>query len=257
MAARRPRIEGKFMGEQMRAFDVVWGSVTGDAVIENAYADVSNAVVRSGDATIDVDGRFALGFPRRDGGEEINARIRVVGRPLVDLRHAFDLDDYDVDGQFSGEFHVFGNYLMPLGFGQMTIANGTAYGETFETATSALRLEGDGVRLDSIEMLKGGGRGTGAAYIDWNGNYSFNLDARRIPIESVELAHSPNTPPLSGFLDFTAGGSGTFNDPRYDVRGTISDFFVGDEGIGQVIGDRKSTRLNSSHVSESRMPSSA
>jgi hypothetical protein len=31
----------------MRAFDVVWGSITGDAVIENAYADVENIVVRS------------------------------------------------------------------------------------------------------------------------------------------------------------------------------------------------------------------
>ena len=45
---------------------------------------------------------------------------------------------------------------------------------------------------------------------------------------------SSSAPPLSGRLDFTAGGSGTFDRPRYDVRGTISDLFVGDEGIGQV-----------------------
>ena len=44
------------------------------------------------------------------------------------------------------------------------------------------------------------------------------------------MASSSGTPPLSGRLDFTAGGSGTFDRPRYDVRGTISDLFVGDEG---------------------------
>ncbi len=233
---RRPRIEGTFAGERMRAFDVVWGTTTGDAIIENSYADVTNGLVRAGDSTIHVDGRFSVGFPRRDGGEEINARIRLIRRPLSDLRHAFELDDYDVDGQFSGEFHVFGHYLAPLGFGQMAIVEGIAYGEPFEQATSALRLEGDGVRMDSIAMVKGGGRGTGAAWVDWDGNYSFNFDARRIPIESVALAQSPNTPALSGYLDFSAAGSATFDAPRYDVRGTISDFFVGDEGIGQVAG---------------------
>ncbi len=234
---RQSHIEGTFIGQRMRAFDVVWGSATGNAVIENSYADVSNVVLSSNDSTIHVDGRFAVGFPRRDGGEEINARIRIIRRPLSDLKHAFELDDYDVDGRFSGEFHVFGNYLTPFGFGQMAIVEGVAYGEPFETATSALRLEGEGVRMDSIALVKGGGRGTGAAYVGWNGNYSFNFDARRIPVESVALLQSSSTPPLSGFIDFTATGAATFELPRYDVRGSISDFFIGDEGIGQVVGE--------------------
>ena len=234
---RRPRIEGRFAGERMRAFDVVWGVATGRAVIENSYADVANAVIGTGDSVIHADGRFSLGFPRRDGGEEINARIRVIRRPLSDLRHAFALDDYDVDGLFSGEFHVFGPYLRPYGFGQMAIVEGVAYGEPFDTATSAIRLEGDGIRLDSLQIVKAGGRASGAAWVGLNGTYSFNLDGRGIPVASVALMTSTATPPLSGRLDFTAGGSGTFEGPRYDVRATISDFFVGDEGIGQVSGE--------------------
>ena len=232
-----PRIEGRFAGEHMRAFDVVWGTVTGSAVIENSYADVSGAVITAGDSVIRTDGRFSLGFPRRDGGEEINARIQLSRRPLVHLRHAFELDDYDIDGLFSGEFHVFGAYLTPYGFGQMTIAPGVAYGEPFETATSPIRLEGEGVRLDSLEIVRAAGRASGAAWVGLNGTYSFNLDGRGIPVETVAMVTSTATPPLSGWFDFTAGGSGTFERPRYDVRGTISDFFIGDEGIGQVIGE--------------------
>ena len=234
---RSPRVEGQFAGERMRAFDVVWGSVTGRVVIENSYADVSGAVITAGDSVIRTDGRFSIGFPRRDAGEEINARIRLSRRPLAHLRHAFELDDYDIDGLFSGEFHVFGAYLTPFGFGQMTIAPGTAYGERFETATSAVRLEGDGVRLDSLEIVKASGRASGAAWVGLNGTYSFNLDGRGIPVETVAMVTSSATPPLSGRLDFTAGGSGTFERPRYDVRCTISDFFVGDEGVGQVVGE--------------------
>ena len=235
---RRPRFEGTFAGERMKAFDVVWGSITGKAIIENSYADVTDVQVGSDDSLMRIDGRFSIGFPRRGGGEEINARIRVTDRPVADLRHAFGIDDYDVDGLFSGEFHIFGNYRTPFGFGQMSVTNGVAYGESFDSATAAVRLEGTGVRLDSIAMMKGGGRATGAAYVGFsNGTYSFNLDGRRVPVERIALATSEAAPPFSGLLDFTAGGSGTFDDPRYDVRATISDFFVGDEGIGQVSGE--------------------
>ncbi|MGH9347375.1 MAG: translocation/assembly module TamB domain-containing protein [Vicinamibacterales bacterium] len=235
-AMRRSRIEGTFAGERMTAWDVVWGSARGTAVIENNYADVTGVVITSGTSTIRADGRFSLGYPRRDGGEEINARVRISGRPLADLRHAFRLDDYPVEGLLSGEYHVYGKYQTPHGFGSMTIADGVAYGEPFELATAALRFEGAGVRLDNIEVQKGSGRGTGAAYVGWDGTYAFNFTGRRIPVESLAAAKA-STAPLSGLIEVTAGGSGTFDAPRYDVRGSIVDFFAGDEGIGQVAAD--------------------
>ena len=60
----------------------------------------------------------------------------------------------------------------------MTITDGVAYGEPFESVTAGVRLEGDGARLENIQAIKGGGRGTGAAFVGWNGTYSFNFDAR-------------------------------------------------------------------------------
>ena len=233
---RRPRIEGTFTGERMTAWNVVWGSARGTAVIENSYTDVKEVVITAGDSIIRADGRFSLGYPRRDGGEEINARVRIENRSLADLRHAFQIDDYPVDGLLSGEYHLYGKYQTPFGYGNMRIVNGVAYGEAFEQADAALRFEGAGVRLDNIEVRKSTGRGTGAAYVGWDGTYAFNFNGRRIPVESLDAAKT-STVPLSGFLDFTAGGSGTFDDPRYDVRASVADFFAGDEGIGQVVGD--------------------
>jgi len=233
----KPRIEGTFAGERMRAFDVDWGSAKGTTSIENSYADVKDLVITSGGSSIDADGRFSLGYPRSDAGEEINARVRIIRRPVVDLRHAFGLNDYPVEGLLSGEFHVYGQYTRPFGFGTMAIVDGTAYHETFETATAGLRLEGEGVRLDNIVVVKGGGRGTGAAYIGWESTYQFNFDAQGIPVESLAVVQSPNTPTLSGLLDFRAGGSGSFDSPRYEVHATVRDFFVADEGIGTVTGD--------------------
>jgi hypothetical protein len=233
---RRPRIEGTFEGRQMKAWDVEWGEARGTAVIENGYVDVAGAVIRSGESSIELDGRFAAGYPRRDGGEEIDARVRVIRRPLGDLKHAFTLDEYDVEGSFSGEFHLFGHYRTPYGYGTMAITDGVAYGERFEQATSSLRFEGSGARLDNLQIVKANARGTGAADLRWNGTYSFTFDAQNIPVESLGLVEGTGLP-LSGLLDVRAGGSGAFAAPRFDVHAEVRDFFVADEGIGLVVGD--------------------
>ena len=158
-----PRIQGTLKGERFRAWDVVWGTGRADLAIENSYVFVSNATLTEGDSEIRADGQFSLGFPRRDGGDEIDARVKVTRRPLVDLRHAFNLDDYPVEGTVSGEYQLYGKYQTPFGFGRLNIEKGTAYGETFDVATSSLRFEGTGVRLDNIDIKKSTGGVTGAA----------------------------------------------------------------------------------------------
>ena len=231
----KPRIEGTFTGERMRAWDTEWGRGTAKVVIENSYVTVSESVITDGTSEIRTDGKFSLGYPRRDNGEEINARVRINRRRLADLRHAFELDDYPVEGIVSGEYHLYGKYETPFGFGRLAIDDGVAYGEPFETATASLRFEGSGVRLDAMEIRKSTGTITGAAWVGWDGNYSFNADGTRIPVESLKMAVFPRAP-LSGLLQFTATGTGTFDVPRYDVRVRVDDLFAGDEGIGQLTG---------------------
>ncbi len=131
----------------------------------------------------------------------------------------------------SGEFHLYGKYETPDGFGRLQIDKGSAWREPFETATSSLRFEGPGVRLDGIEATKAGGRMTGAAYVGWDGTYSFNFSGRRVPVETLNALNYPQAQ-LSGLLDFTAGGSGVFESPRYDARLSVADLYLKDEGVG-------------------------
>jgi hypothetical protein len=231
----RPRIEGTFSGDHMRAWDVDWGRGRATLVIQNSYVDIGESLIRKGDSDIAANGRFSLGYPRKDDGEEFNARVEITRRPLIDLRHAFELDDYPVEGLLSGQFHVYGKYEGPDGFGKMVIDRGTAYGETFDTATSSLRFEGNGVRLDAIDIKKTTGAVTGAAWVAWDGNYSFNADGTKVPVESLVVA-SFKPAPLSGVLQFKASGFGTFDEPRYDVTLKVDDLFAGDEGVGQLTG---------------------
>jgi hypothetical protein len=232
---RRPRVEGVFTGEDMRAWDTLWGDGTARIVAENGYLRVTDGVVRRNGSEIRADGLFSLGSPRRDGGDEIDARFRVQHRDLVSLRHAFGIDDYPVSGWLTGEFHLTGAYDRPFGFGSMTIEDGRAYGEHFETGTASLRFDGSGVRLDNVSIAKDDGVITGAAFVGWNSTYSFNADARAIAVDRTAAFHYPQAQP-TGRLEFIAGGSGTFETPRYDVRFRVHDLAVGDEPVGQVAG---------------------
>ena len=234
-ALSRPRVEGRFVAENMRAFDVTWGKGEAGLVIQNSYVDVTGGRMQKDSGDIVVNGRFSLGFPRRDKGEEINGRIRVAKWTAADFKHAFDIDDYDVEGTVSGEYHLYGPYQGPFGFGTLTIDNGIAYGEPFETVSGSLRFEGNGVRIDGIQMKKSDGTAEGAAFVGWNGTYSFNATGRRIPLEGVKAMTYPQMP-LTGLLEFNADGTGTFDVPRYQFRGRIRDLYVLDEGVGEVTG---------------------
>jgi autotransporter translocation and assembly factor TamB len=234
-AFRNPRVEGTFTGEDLRGFDTLWGSGAARIVVERSYVNVTDGVVRLGDSEIRTDGLFSLGYPRDDGGEEIDARVRVTRRDVDSLRHAFGIDDYPVSGLMSGEFHLTGDYERPLGFGSMTLERATAYGEPIEKATAAARFDGRGVRLDNVEIAKNSGAITGAAFVGWDATYSFNADGRRIPVDTIAGLAYPRAP-LSGLAEFTARGSGTFDQPQYDVRFRVNDLFVAEEGVGQVTG---------------------
>ncbi len=235
-AMRRPRIEGRLVGSEMYAWDVNWGDVDGDFVVENSYAHISRSVIRKDQARMDITGQFSLGYPRADGGEQMDARISAAEYPLSQYREAFDLQDYDVDGMVSGDFHLYGDYEGPHGFGNLTIARGIAYDEPFSEASASLQFEGVGVRLNGIEMTKGGGAVTGAAFVNWSGTYSFDVAGRGLAVDTLTLTAYPDLPSLFGTLEFTATGAGTFLEPRYDVKWSASDLFFGEEGVGEATG---------------------
>ena len=234
-ALRQPRVEGRFTGQQLRAWGVFWGTALGEIVVEDGYVDVTNGYIGDGPSELHLDGRFAAGFPRRDGGEEINARFRLVSRPAVDFRNAFRLEGYPIEGLLSGDLRLTGYYGRPFGSGRLTLNEAVVYGEPFDSVTAGLRFEGDGVRLEGLDMHKGEGAVTGPAYIGWDATYSGTLDGRDIAMESVATLADPRAP-LSGRLQFSLVGAGAFDLPRYELRGEIADLFISDESIGHVTG---------------------
>ena len=62
------------------------------------------------------------------------------------------------------------------------------------------------------------------------------MSGHGVAVDTLTLTAFPGYPALYGSLDFTATGGGTFEEPRYDVKWSVSDLFFGDEGIGEMTG---------------------
>ncbi len=229
-----PRIEASFDGREIRAWDVSWGAGRGTIAVENSYLDVAGGRFERGSAALLVDGRFTIGS-RDDGGDEIDASFELQSFPAERVRRAFGLAGYDISGPLTGEIRLFGQYRSPYGVGRLTLDGPVAYGESFASATAGLRFEGSGVRIDGLEVEKGGGYVTGAAFISWDGTYSFNADGRDIAVADIDAAHVEQAP-LGGAAQFTVEGAGAFADPRYEVRGLVRDLTIDGEEVGQVTG---------------------
>ena len=230
-----PRIEADFDGEAIRAWNVPWGRGRGRIVVENAYLDVLDGVFEAATSAVGVDGRFAIGFPRADGGEEIDARFALTSFPSQRLREVFSIEGYEINGPLTGEIRLYGYYRRPFGFGSLSLAEPVAWGEPFDVATASLRFEGEGVRIDGLEIGKGSGQLTGATFVRWDGTYSFNIDGQDIAVESIQALTNTQAP-LGGAANFTANGAGVLADPRYELRGSIADLSVNDEVVGQLSG---------------------
>ena len=231
----RPRIEASFDGMGIEAWNVPWGRGRGRVVVENSYLDVVDGVFGQDGSVVQVDGRFAIGFPRVDGGEEINARFDLASFPAQRLRDVFALEGYEINGPLTGEIHLYGYYREPFGFGSLSLVEPEAWGEPFGFAAAGLRFEGVGVRMDGLELGKGSGQLTGATFIRWDGTYSFNIDGRDIRLESIR-GFGVNRARLGGSATFAASGAGSLADPSYEVRGAIRDLSVNDEIVGQLSG---------------------
>jgi translocation and assembly module TamB len=162
--------------------------------------------------------------------------VRVERWPLKDFRHAFNLEDWPVEGVVGlADLQLTGPYHGPLGSGTLRIDQGAAWGETFDTVNGALTFNGTGLLISRIAMTKGPGRVSGSALIKWDGSYAFDAQGEKIPVETLTSFKVPSAP-LSGVLQFTASGAGEFTAPRYEFKGRVADLFAGDQGVGEVSG---------------------
>ena len=239
-----PTFAGHVRGEGVRYEDVAFDSVDGELSYSPDELTFSRGHVRRGpmDATIDL----VLGLDKWSFSPEStwSADVSLEATP-VDALQKFLNSSYPVRGQLSGQFHGRGTREAPAVTGLFDLANGDAYGVTFNRLRGQLNVTPDEIRIVNAELRlfppeKEPGHGAGIV----TGTAEYNLADRTVSIDlvgaSLPLANFQKLQSsrfaLDGQVSFRLKASGPPLAPKGEGTFRVVDLKVGQSVIGSFEG---------------------
>ncbi len=184
-----------------------WDSLATDVAYSPSSLALQHGVLRRG------KGQFAFsvnaGLSRGNFDENVSQlalNLRVENEPAEDLQTLAGLQ-YPVTGALTMEIHASGVMNNMHGSGSLQIAKLTAYGETFQSFNSQLRIDGKEVQLNNLVLVHHRGRVTGsAAYNAGTQGFRFDLAASNIDLATIRRLQAPRLA-MAGNAGFHLSGS--------------------------------------------------
>jgi translocation and assembly module TamB len=239
-----PTFAGHVRGEGVRYHDLAFDSVDGELSYSPDELTFSRGHVRRGpmDATIDL----VLGLEKWSFAPDStwSADVSLEATP-VDALQKFLNSSYPVRGQLSGQFHGRGTRSAPAVTGLFDLANGEAYGVTFNRLRGQLNVMPDEIRIVNAELRlfppeKEPGHGAGivtgtAEYNLADRTASIDLVGASLPLANFQKLQSSRFA-LDGQVSFRLKASGPPLAPKGEGTFRVVDLKVGQSVIGSFDG---------------------
>jgi translocation and assembly module TamB len=239
-----PTFAGHVRGEGVRYHDLAFDSVDGELLYSPDELTFSRGHVRRGpmDATIDL----VLGLEKWSFAPDStwSADVSLEATP-VDALQKFLNSSYPVRGQLSGQFHGRGTRDAPAVTGLFDLADGEAYGVTFNRLRGQLNVMPDEIRIVNAELRlfppeKEPGHGAGivtgtAEYNLADRTASIDLVGASLPLANFQRLQSSRFA-LDGQVSFRLKASGPPLAPKGEGTFRVVDLKVGQSVIGSFEG---------------------
>jgi translocation and assembly module TamB len=225
--------------------DIHIDSVTGDA--EYSPSDgvaIATSTLQRGSATLNVQGEF---HPRRtvsrrgvvsyiwDDGMEINATVHLANAQASDLLQiAGQQNKVSLTGTVNIGGHVQGSLRNLNGSGNVTLKDGVAYGEHYQTILADVAAQGPQINATRLLLQ--------AHDMAINGSGSYNLDNSHITAQlqgnNLALARfdtiQQDSPGLNANLTFNANANGTLKEPNLNAKLQLAGITVQGKPLGNL-----------------------
>jgi translocation and assembly module TamB len=250
-----PTFEGHVRGEGVRYEDTAFDSLEGELLYSPDELTFSRATVRRGAMNASVELGLELaewGFlPQNTWSADVSLEAT-----SVDALQQFLHSSYPVRGQLSGQFHGRGTRKAPAVTGLFDLADGEAYGVTFNRLRGQLNLAPDEVRIANAELRlfppeKEAGHGPGivtgtAGYNFTDRNASIDLVGASLPLANFQKLQWSRFA-LDGQVSFRLKASGPPTAPKGEGTLRVVDLKVGQSVLGSFDGtlssDGRTARL--------------
>jgi translocation and assembly module TamB len=250
-----PTFAGRVRGERVRYEDMAFDSLDGELSYSPDELTFSRGHVKRGpmDAAIDL----VLGLKKWSflPDSTWSADVSLEATPMDAVQQLLN-SSYAVRGELSGQFHGRGTRQAPAVTGLFDLANGEAYGVTFNRLRGQLNVMPDEVRIANAELRlfppeKEPGHGAGivtgtAAYSFADRSASVDLVGASLPLANFQKLQSSRFA-LDGQVSFRLKASGPPLAPKGEGTFRVVDLRVGQAVIGSFDGtltsDGRTARL--------------
>jgi translocation and assembly module TamB len=236
--------QGHIRGESVRYEGVALDSLDGDITYSQSGLTLANGHARQGKMEVQIDGMLALTewsfLPENDWSAELNFE-KV---PVESVQQLFHWQ-YPVSGMLTGQMHGRGKRAEPAVTGLFDLADGTAYGVSFNRLRGQLNVAPDEVRIANAELRifpPGKENGSGAGIVTGTAGYRFgdrtisaDLVGASLPLDSFEKIQSQRVQ-IAGQVSFRLKASGPAAAPTGEGTFRVVDLRVGQEVIGSFDG---------------------
>jgi translocation and assembly module TamB len=238
-----PTLTGHARGEKVAYGDLHLDSVEADLTYSPSELSLSQGSARLGEMQARLEGSMDLDEWVFRPENEWNVDVNFEKVPLESFQ-AFLQDQYPVEGTLTGQFHGHGTREHPAFNGLFDLANGDAYGISFNRLRGQLNVSPEEIRVFDAELRlfapgkekAGAGIVTGSAsYRVLDANVSLDLVGAALPLENFEKLQSARLP-IGGQITFRLKASGPWRAPEGEGSVRIVDLRVGQETIGSFDG---------------------
>jgi translocation and assembly module TamB len=234
--------------------EVKLGTVT-DVHIDSAVGDaeysprsgvaVGSSTIKRGSAVLNVAGTFVPRkvYSRRgavvdtawDKGTEINATVKLANAQVVDVLQIAGMQDkVPVTGTINVNAHAQGPVDNLTGTGNITLTNGVAYGEGFQTISADLNVMGQQVNATKVLVAAHGMSVTGSGgYNMASEHINAQLAGDGLVLSKFDTVKNAN-PDADGVLSFSATANGTVKEPNLHAKLNLTNLTVEGKPVGEL-----------------------
>jgi hypothetical protein len=226
---KAPVFEGRFTGQEVAWRRVNWGEANAAGSLSAEAVEARSLLLRRGESTLSVDGRFESG----DLGAEdaLEGRARLSGWPASDFKRAFGWE-LPVEGALTGEASFRGRRSAPEGEAEIEAREGIYLGLSFTSGRLKARWGRGLTQILEGRVALGTGEVRFSGSVTDDGFYDGQAS-----LESVEMGSILGERlrlPLFGRITAEVTLQGPLARPRLEGRLSARRLFVGDEGLGAV-----------------------
>ena len=226
--------------------DVLIDSVVADAEYSpNSGVLVTSSTIKRGTAVLNVEGRIV---PRKvvgrrgvltyewDDGMALDAKAQLATAQVVDVLQITGQEGkVPVTGTIALNAHAAGTLNSLSGAGHISLENGVAYGEPYESAMAELTVQGKDIEASSV-VLK-----LHKMQIAGNGGYDMGSEHLHAHVEGHDILLSKFVTiqnartGMDGVVSFVADANGTVTQPGLKANAKLTGVTYQGQGIGEAV----------------------